>query len=282
MLFGFKKRHFIPFLILSLLLHFVFVYFVRDPLSSIEIKKTKPLPVFFKLAQPEKLPNQIVDIPKPAQEQRPDQPSAQALYDQSVTDETVQRPQPTPIKPVTPQEQPRTAKKPETTKKPIKPEVTPAKKFEELYGKKAASEPTEHIPGMPEARETVAQNQPRDDFLPHYKYGNRTYVNTLANPHIGYYVELKRKFRLTFNPAPHLRGYTTAVAQGQVNVVLGVSVDRNGQLASLVTLRSSGIPSFDSEGRRTITDSAPFSAPPAHLLGPDGMLHMAWTFIVYM
>ena len=121
-----------------------------------------------------------------------------------------------------------------------------------------------------------------DDFLPNYKVGNRTYINTLANPNIAYYVELRRKFRFTFNPVPAIRHAIHQISRGQIAVVLGVSVDPGGNINELIVIRSSGISSYDYEAKRTVMSSAPFSKPPQHMIAKDNLAHMAWTFVVYL
>jgi hypothetical protein len=60
-----------------------------------------------------------------------------------------------------------------------------------------------------------------DDFLPQYKVGNRTYVNAMANPRVAYYVELKRKFKMTWNPVPPLRRALHQISRGKVETVWG-------------------------------------------------------------
>ena len=65
-------------------------------------------------------------------------------------------------------------------------------------------------------------------------------------------------------------------------MVVGVSLNQNGELVDLIVIRPSGIETYDKEGLRTVKASSPFSAPPGNLLASDGMLHMAWTFIVYL
>lgn len=134
---------------------------------------------------------------------------------------------------------------------------------------------------MPDIKASVGGSG--EDFQPSYKVGNRTFVNTLATPGIGYFVELKRRFRTAFNPIPILRPiYQQIAGRGKVSVILGVIVDGRGRLAEVIMIRSSGIPAYDQEARRTISQSAPFSAPASSMLDSSGRLNMAWTFTVYL
>ncbi|MBI2339611.1 MAG: TonB C-terminal domain-containing protein [Deltaproteobacteria bacterium] len=282
------RRKITFFLFTSVLFHLLLFFLLRsglDKLASLKPPPTPP-PIWVELKKME-LPQRIADIPQPPKEETPEKPSAQALYSQKVPEETV-NPAPPAASPARAVPQ----KKPATEKKPAEP-VRPAESFktkEELYAARQPDRmkdifqtppPSRHLPGLPDEVMDSAPSS-TDDYFPDYKIGGRTYLNTLGNSNIRYFVELKRKFKLTFNPAPALRGRINEISRGKIDVVLGVSVDGNGELAELMVIRSSGIESYDKEGIRTVRASAPFSAPPANLLEQDGMIHMAWTFIVYL
>lgn len=123
-----------------------------------------------------------------------------------------------------------------------------------------------------------------EDFYPDFRRDAHTYLNVLRYPGVEYFVRMKRAFKITFDPVPSLRSYFSAnrVALGSVDVVLGVSVDEDGELAELFIFRSSGIPAYDDEALRTVRASAPFATPPDKFLGDDGLLRMSWTFSVYL
>lgn len=275
------------FVLISVLIHLVFFFFLRDGLNHLaQVAPPKPIWLDLKNVQ---LPQQIADIPKPAHEEVPDKASAQALYNQKVSVETVNPMPPSPaqgtggtgvtsrptvLKQTQPQKEKKekkefTMKNPETEliEKPL---PTPQ---EEL------SKP-QRMPGIPEEESSGAPAA--DDYFPNYKVGSRTYLNTLANPSIAYYVELKRKFKLTWNPVSALQSSANEISRGKLDVVVGVSLNKNGELADLIVIRSSGIDNYDKEGLRAIRVSSPFSAPPSQILAEDSMLHMAWTFTVYL
>ena len=123
-----------------------------------------------------------------------------------------------------------------------------------------------------------------EDFYPHFRRGPHTYLNVLRYPDVEYFVRLKRAFKITFSPESALRSYfaVNRVTRGSVDVVLGVSVDRTGELAELFLFRSSGIAAYDQEAMRTVRASSPFSTPPKKFLDDDGLLRMSWTFTVYL
>lgn len=243
------------------------------------------------------LPKRIVDITKPKTESVPDRASAQALYHSKVKEETVSPHFSKQNKQLgTP---PQITNKSKTKKESVKQSVVhktktldlkqqlaelkkendikEAEKFTKLYGKNStATAPTLKTRiGSPDGGNT-------DEFLPDYKIGDRTFLNTLANPHILYFVELRQKFRFTFSPVSVLRGRLNEISRGKLEVVWGVSVDSSGNLKDLILLRGSGMADYDREAKRTITASAPFSQPPFNLLDKNGQLNMAWTFVVYL
>lgn len=285
-----RNRKITFFVFTSIILHLLIFFLFRDVLELFDTREPPLKPEVWVQLQKVKLPQRIADIPKPKKEEVPDKASAQALYNQKVAQETVSARAPSPSTKKgggTPEKQKKVAKK-ETPKKK-KATQKKLKTKEELYAirkptppaPKTKQIPSPRMPGIPSESPGPSPSF-NDDYFPNYKIGNRTYLNTLSNPNIRYFVELKRKFKLTFNPVPALRGRINEISRGKIDVVLGVSVDRNGRLADLIVIRSSGIQSYDSEGIRTVRSSAPFSAPPANLLKKDGMIHMAWTFIVYL
>lgn len=273
-----KKKPIVLFVSLSILFHLLFLLFVTTVIRSGKAAKTEPQAVWIQLAKTRELPQKIADIPKPVEEKIPEKASAQSLYNQSVPEETVatgisakKSPPPTPPQEV---EKKEAALKAEQDQK-----LLALKETKPLVEETPLPKP-EKIPGMPEFESQIGTTA--DDFFPDYKVGNRTYLNTDANPNIRYFVELRHKFRLTFNPVPSLRGQMNEVARGKIAVVVGVSVNSRGELASLTILRHSGLEPYDHEGLRTVRSSAPFSAPPPNMLTEDGLLHMAWTFVVYL
>lgn len=255
-------------LFLSILLHLLLVVLFGFWIIRSSLKDIKPPPVWVNLTQP---PRQLADIAKPAKEEKPDKAAAEGLYNQKAKEETVapstKKSASRPSSPSRPESPPRPKETPKKSPAPA-PEPKPQPVPE--------PPPAQHIPGMP-----GQMAAPSQDFLTGYKVGNRTYINVNANPGIGYFVELKRKFRLTWSPQSILRMYADqARGRKQVSVVLGVSVNAGGGLNNVFVIKSSGLPGFDGEGIRTIKASAPFSPPPADKLSPDKLLDMAWTFTV--
>lgn len=270
-----------------------------------KINTQKPAPVFMTLKQ-EQAPQRIVDTAKPKQQKIPKKPTALSQYNNSVAEETTAKP--SNKQKATPASKATTAQKLPTEKQtqpetfassrtlPMQPLATPTpstgdikdqlknlrqemhtkekEKYQNTFGGNSSFT-------MPDIKASVGGSG--EDFQPSYKVGSRTFVNTLATPGVGYFVELKRRFRTAFNPIPILRPiYSQIAGRGKVSVILGVSVDPLGRLAEIVMIRSSGVAAYDQEARRTISQSAPFSAPASSLLDATGRLNMAWTFTVYL
>lgn len=139
--------------------------------------------------------------------------------------------------------------------------------------------PLKGRPGAPGDFDSFAH-----DFFPDVKIGGKTYLNTAAFPDVQYFTQLKRIFRMRFNPAPPLRRHFAGnrVVVGQVSVAMAVTVSPDGRLKELFVVKSSGIPGYDEEALRTIRESAPFSAPPQKVMDKDGVLRMHWNFITYL
>ncbi|MBI4366671.1 MAG: TonB family protein [Deltaproteobacteria bacterium] len=123
-----------------------------------------------------------------------------------------------------------------------------------------------------------------EDYFPDYPHGGHTYVNVMKRPGVDYFVQLKRIFKMAWDPVPAIRAHaeTAAIHRGVIKVVVGLGIDARGEMMELFVLRGSGMGGYDREALRTIRASAPFAAPPATLVAGDGQLRMSWTFIVYL
>jgi outer membrane biosynthesis protein TonB len=235
------------------------------------------------------LPLKIADITKPKVQRKPKKASAQSLYNSSVKKETVSVGKNK--KSSQAYQQQKSSQKKQSTEKTkyfsksqsLKNQLLALQqgeqkkekqKFAKLYGKSPSK--------LASLKTSFSAGGSSGDYFPDYKVGNKTYLNTLANPNIGYYVELKRKFRLAFNPSQVLRQNFTQLPKGKILVIWGITVDKLGNLKSVQLIRSSGLRGYDSEAKRTISTSAPFSRPGSTMLSKDGQLHMAWTFVVYL
>ncbi len=220
---------------------------------------------------------QIADIEPPEKEERPKDSKFLGLYDSTVEKQQVSnRPS---------SEAARGSQKAERSpeNKKEKEKETPTKPGEGMQMTMKAEQPSSKTAESPGSEEEGVEGLP-EDFFPDFQVGERTYLNVLRFPKVGYFVRLKKIFKTTWNPSSAIRASIGGVqiSRGQIEVVLAVTVDPAGRLAELNVLRSSGLPLYDTEALRTIRDSAPFAAPPAELINAPNGLRMAWTFSVYL
>lgn len=279
-----RKQKFFFALLISFLLHIFLLGLgaylsILAPFSPEPDKKLNVIELDFVKDHP----YQIADISPPEKEERPDDAKYLGLYDSKVAEEKVAANSgPSSHAPG------QKISHKEVTEKAEKEEGKPAKKESVKEGYRLAAKPKEGSP-RDSAPESEIGSDGEDlfegvsgDFFPNYRVGDKTYLNVLKYPKIGYFVRMKKVFRTTFNPMPSIRQSILQISKGQIEVVLGVTVDATGKLADLLVIRSSGNTAYDQEALRTIRDSSPFAVPPTELLNAPGALRMAWTFTVYL
>ncbi len=235
----------------------------------------------------------LVDMAEPEQQQIPDHPSAVSQYNVKTESETTAAttpplaktaPPPQPRQKSTPPDQPPEQTPDPSATQPPKSETLgdllagldqkqkeSEKQFDRKFNSSAVAPPPQF----------TKQMQSSGDFVPHYKVGGRTYVNALAYPHVDYYIAMKRKFQIAWNPFPSLRQNTSKLPPHQIETVWGLTINAKGELVNLTLIQSSPIAGYDNEARRTIQVSAPFSPPSADLLKGQPSLDVAWGFVVY-
>lgn len=273
-----------PYVLVSLVIHaliFLLVPQLVPALPSLAEKPIEVVPIVEEGAPRQQL--RIADIAEPKEQVRPKQAKLLGMYDSSVQQESV-----APVN--------RPGKSGETKQqrapKPKPPPEPTLKNLMKGGGDRLLAFDRKLFEAKPPRVQSALEKHPvsigeggsRNEFFPDFRRGPKTYLNVLRYPDVEYFVRMKRAFRMTFNPEPPLRDYFSAnqVARGSIDVVLGVSVDRMGNLAELFVFRGSGIPGYDGEAMRTVRASAPFAAPPSKFTDDDGMLRMSWTFTVYL
>lgn len=286
------KPPIVPYIIASLAVHLLIVtlfpYHIESP--SWKEKVVEVIPIVEKGNKP----YEIADIAKPAIEKKPKSARFLGMYDSSADQETVAITRKQGSKEAGKQgreevkkQEARSQKSEARSQKPeagSKEEKLTIGKTKSLYNvdKKLFAMKTPDLGGSKGIQ--IGGSAALEDYYPDYKLGTRTYLNVLRYPEIEYFVRMKRQFKMTFNPVPSLRGYfaNNRVTRGSVEVVLAVSVNRDGNLSELFVLNGSGISTYDQEAMRTIRASAPFATPPDKFLEDDGLLRMSWTFTVYL
>jgi TonB family protein len=290
----------IIFVVISLLIHGVVFLVLPQLIQVSSSKKNEEKVVWTKLKLPPQKPNQslpIADIKKPENEKEPEKANVFSKYNQSVENETTgmnrkpanksSDPNLKPKEKTSPPKKEENKKEKESKKEaPQKEEKPPEKKlpnpFEDLNKKEKPLIPS----GFSDLNKTnrssnqqYQMNGSEGDYLPGYKIGNETYVNAMANPNIAYFVELKNKFRLAWNPIPSIRSDPFFINQKRVYTILGFTINPKGNLVNVIVIKASGSKLYDEEAIRTIKDSAPFSTPPDFLL-KNGKLNVSWQFTV--
>lgn len=267
-----------PFILASALVHLLLILLLPMLAKPLQFEE-KPIEVFAvpDIKESATNPYQIADIPEPAVQQKPKNPNFLGMYDSAVPEQTIgtKRPQGKEDGPTN------------SKRKSIKESF--AKREPAKIGKEKLFAFDKHL--FDERKSKIEQSEGSyksqgslDDFYPDFKRGANTYLNVERYPGVEYFVRLKHAFKITWNPVPSLGDYFTRnrVSVGSVGVVLGVSVNRQGELSELFVFRSSGIAEYDREALRTIRASAPFPTPPEKFLATDGVLRMSWTFSVYL
>lgn len=234
--------------LLHLLLLFVLSLYTPTP-SLLEEEAPQTIWIDFKKDRP----LQVADILPPSKQERPKEASFAGEYDSKVEKETAA------------QKQTKGKSLKTSSQKEKKP--SPALDRGKIY---AAKEPS----NQREVFETIPE-----DFYPDLKRGAHTYLNVLKYPGVQYFVMLKRILKLTWNPLVAREFFQ--ISAGQVQSVVGFSIDKEGNLAELFLFKGSGIEVYDDEALRTIKSSSPFSSPPADLLDKNGLLRISCPFTVY-
>ncbi|MBI2981968.1 MAG: TonB C-terminal domain-containing protein [Deltaproteobacteria bacterium] len=252
-------------ILFSILLHLVMLYFLVHPLQ-----RSASAPKELELVLSEGM--QIADITPPEVEKRPEKARFLGLYDSQVDEEQV-------------------ASTPYIAPSARRIMTTPEGR--ELSSKEADREGTRYAAKIPEKgvrergdEEELGSVLP-EDFFPNIKVRDHTYLNVLRYPEIGYFVRLKKIFKLTWDPHPVLAHYffMNQVTSARVESTVLFQIDRKGNLKRAFVYRTSGLPLYDQEALRVVQDSAPFAVPPAELMkmdgNDDGELDVLFTFTVY-
>jgi TonB family protein len=236
-------------------------------------------------------PARIADIAEPAVQQKPKDPKFLGMYDSAVPQEMVGASnqkgsggEPEPKPKVKPRVNISTPKKVAQRPKREGPKDTSKDRLFAFNKEIFDSKEKQFEPQQDSDQALKKTGSPLDDFYPDFRRGAHTYLNVMRYPGVEYFVRMKHAFKITFNPEPSLSEFFTrnTVTRGQIEVVLGVCVNRSGELAELFVFRASGIPQYDQEALRTVRASAPFSSPPEKFLADDGVLRMSWTLTVYL
>jgi len=253
-----RRKQLLPWLLISFIFHFWILWLLFS--FQEEWFKTKPMEVEIVAHKTDPKDKQIVDIPEWGEKLSPDEARLLSKNPQRVKKET---------------KSPRTAPKPwqdAVVQGALEEKRTPTLEGKDPLYKKYAPE-----------RKDLMPSRAQTDYLPEVELGEKTYINAEAFKHTTYYLEIKRKIEITWDPVRALRGTLgrgISIQRGILATYLGVTLRADGTLDGLVVLESSGVEPLDQEAKRAFLASAPFTRVPEPLLSPDDKLRFEFGFIV--
>lgn len=238
MVFPHEKRRIEKAIVFSGLLHLLLISFLTIPLSDSK-KEVSELEVILQ-------GREIVDISPPDREEKPKEAHFLGLYDSRTDREKVAL----------------SERVPPSRRRVVEgPDGRELSKGEGM--RYAMKSPPEGV---------TPQSVLPEEYFPDIEVGEKTYLNVLRFPKISYFVRLKKIFNLTWDPEAVLDRYFFAggIERKVITTTLTFEIDREGNLRQLRLHQSSGLPLYDQEALRVVEASAPFAAPPEHLLDDDG------------
>jgi TonB family protein len=272
-----QKRFFILLLLLSILLHFIFLVL---PLSLIPKKEIEEKPfVVERLILDDD--GQVVDQVAEANKEKPKDSKFLSEFDNKVKKETkapmvaephrAQRPAP-----------PQIAKQGETDQKKGKDTALTIK------DKSAPPKPTwEELTALTPQQERMQPSRPSssDDYLPDTDIGDETNLNTKEFMFYTYFARIKERLRMYWTPA--LQAVLNKIYYGGQNVDRGeyitkvqVTLARDGSLQRIKVLQGSGNAELDLVAVQAFERAAPFPNPPSGMIEKDGTVKLRWDFVL--
>jgi hypothetical protein len=119
-------------------------------------------------------------------------------------------------------------------------------------------------------------NQWVDD--PTVPEGSENMLNAQESVYYSFYSRLYEAIAPVWSSKVQQAAYSMRVQPGDYTTVVDVVLNAQGDLVEVRPLHSSGIREFDGVVEPSWRQIGRFPNPPHGLLGPDGNLHMAWSF----
>ncbi|HEY8368217.1 MAG TPA: TonB family protein [Thermodesulfobacteriota bacterium] len=117
------------------------------------------------------------------------------------------------------------------------------------------------------------------DYLPGIEEGEETFLNSREFRYAYYFNQIKRGIAAQWNPQRVLDTTREAVPRESLTELFLV-IGKDGRVESAEVTRPSGVPALDAEAVRAVRAAAPYPAPPAGVLDPDGRLRFPFGFAV--
>lgn len=121
-----------------------------------------------------------------------------------------------------------------------------------------------------------------ENYTPTVRVGNQTALRTAASPFSAYLTAMHRRIHRIFADG-FLAGLDNQPADSPLNdrslvTTLEIVLERDGTIARLGVVRTSGNTAFDVASLNSVRRAAPFGTAPAAILSGDGRVYIHWGF----
>lgn len=119
-----------------------------------------------------------------------------------------------------------------------------------------------------------------ENHVPYVRPGNQTALNAAASPFASYLATIHRRIHREF-VYEFLRNLPIAGGpfdDESLHTKLEIVINPNGSLHHVGVAKSSGFLPFDYGAFNSVTDAAPYPAPPRSILSGDGRVYVHWGF----
>lgn len=232
-----------------------------------------------------------VYLPKPKNEQEPQNPRVLSAWNSQTQKETIrrgsQKQQPSMV-----------AERQSTNKPPATPsptEATDPLKMRNEPGKEDSGKnyrginlipPTEVLQRIVESSQSQGKGKggDTDDDLEDVTSGTHTELNSKSFMYATFFDRIKREIKPRWHPAEIAAQYDPG---GKVHghkkriTTLRVTLDKEGNVTNLEVVLESGFPELDTEAEQSFRRAESFPNPPRGLIQPNGLIQFRFSFILY-
>jgi len=265
-----QRKKIILFIILSCLIHLLFVHFLKFPLTT----KEKSQPLIVERILPDQIKKQIVDdTGKPEEQTPPKDPAYLSKYDRAVKEET---------------------KSPVSGKTENRPKISLAKPMKKETPKNQTTDPPAKkrlsladLTRRPAAPSKPSSTSPSmtDDYLPDVKSGTETALNTREFKYYSYFERIKDRLRMFWEPelkerVQRLYHRGVNLPDSDVITKLAITLNKNGEISKISIIKNSGFSDLDEAAIKAFERASPFPNPPTGMIEKDGAVHLTWSFVL--
>lgn len=262
-----QRKKIILFIVLSCLIHLLFVQFLKFPRGVKE--KSKPLIV--ERILPDEMKKQVVDDTGKTEETPPKETARLSKHNRSVKEET---------------------KSPIAGKTQNRAKISLTKPTPKEIKRNIAPPPKKSLSIADLTRRPMTQSQPSseprsmtDDYLPDVKSGLDTSLNTREFKYYSYFERIKDRLRMFWEPELKERVqklYHRGVELPDSDVItkLAIMLNKNGEISKISIIKNSGFIELDEAAIKAFERASPFPNPPSGMVEKDGVVHLTWSFVL--